>query len=321
MLLRALNVPARYVVGYMTETTAGEWVQLTNLDAHAWVEFYVEGFGWKTLEVTPQRLDNNITLKPKTVKKMFDGTSLIPEPKVEGFEQYEEKGYTYEAVISGERTEPGISKSKIESIIIYDAQGKDVTSRFTCTFEPGEIIVYAGVISLQSGDFTYIYNGAAPLSKVDICQAVLIEGEPFGEDYTVEIVPKQLPSTIEEHPHSFDVRILDGNGEDITKLYKFIHEFGSVNVVANVLVLQAGSASKVYDETELVCNELRILEGTLVDGDTIQSYKIIGSQTMPGKSANVIDLSSVVIVNALGEDVTKNYVLSAKDGMLTVYFE
>jgi hypothetical protein len=38
-----------------------------------------------------------------------------------------------------------------------------------------------------------------------------------------------------------------------------------------------------------------------------------------GISANVVDLSSIVICNEEGEDVTKNYILNSKDGTLKVY--
>ena len=53
----------------------------------------------------------------------------------------------------------------------------------------------------------------------------------------------------------------------------------------------------------------------------IAEFKVIGSQVALGTSANVIDLSSIVIKNSLGEVVTSNYLLSARDGTLTVYLE
>ena len=321
LLFRALNIPARYVVGYMTETIPGEWVQVTNLDAHAWVEFYVDGFGWKMLEVTPQRLDTELTVKPKDVDKLFDGTPLYPSSRVEGLEEYEENGYTYEAVISGERTDPGTTESKIESLKIFDQNGKDVTSKFTFTFETGKVTVYAGIFSLESNDFTYRYNGKSPISQLENCKAIFIEGVELPLDCNIGIIARELPSEIGNHPHSFDISITDANGQDITGLYKYVYNFGSVKVDANVLVLQAGSASKLLDGTELTCNEISIVEGALVEGDEIAEFKVIGSQVALGTSANVIDLSSIVIKNSLGEVVTSNYLLSARDGTLTVYLE
>lgn len=53
LLLRALGIPARYVTGYCTATVAGQWVDVTDDQAHAWVEYYVAGEGWHLLECTP----------------------------------------------------------------------------------------------------------------------------------------------------------------------------------------------------------------------------------------------------------------------------
>ena len=53
VLLRALNVPARFVTGYMVTTTAGRWTTVTQNDAHAWAEYYIDGEGWIPLETTP----------------------------------------------------------------------------------------------------------------------------------------------------------------------------------------------------------------------------------------------------------------------------
>lgn len=320
LLFRALDIPARYVIGYMTETTAGEWVQLTNFDSHAWVEVYVDGFGWKNVEVTPPRLDTTITVKPIDVSKFYDGTPLYPEQKIKGFEAFEEKGYTYEVVISGERTESGVSESRIDSLKIFDAQGKDVTATFVITYDPGKIQIYAGTISLESDDFDFIYLGTAPISQVSMCRAVFIDGEEFGERYKIEIKPKELPSTTGTYPHQFAVVVTDQAGQDITNHFKYEYNFGSITVKANEIVLKAGSAEKAYDGTPLECTEIEII-GTLAEGDTITAYEITGSQLMPGISPNTIELSSIVISNKDGEDVTANYQLSVEDGYLTVYIE
>ena len=53
MLLRALDIPARYVTGYAVSGPAGQWNSVTDEDAHAWVEYYVDGTGWLPLDPTP----------------------------------------------------------------------------------------------------------------------------------------------------------------------------------------------------------------------------------------------------------------------------
>ena len=51
LLYRALGIPARYVEGYMVETEAGKFVEITS-PGHAWVEVYIDGIGWIQVEVT-----------------------------------------------------------------------------------------------------------------------------------------------------------------------------------------------------------------------------------------------------------------------------
>ena len=53
LMLRSMGIPARYVSGYVADTVAGEWVDVPDYNAHAWVEVYLEGYGWQPVEVTP----------------------------------------------------------------------------------------------------------------------------------------------------------------------------------------------------------------------------------------------------------------------------
>ncbi len=53
LMLRELGVPARYVSGYTVEAQPGRQVDVPDHSAHAWVEVYVDGYGWYPVEVTP----------------------------------------------------------------------------------------------------------------------------------------------------------------------------------------------------------------------------------------------------------------------------
>ena len=55
IMARIAGVPSRYVEGFVLPPSrnAMETVTVTNRMAHAWVEVYLEGFGWLTVEATP----------------------------------------------------------------------------------------------------------------------------------------------------------------------------------------------------------------------------------------------------------------------------
>ena len=53
LLLRWMGIPARYVAGYVADVPASGHVRVPDSAAHAWVEVYIEGYGWEPVEVTP----------------------------------------------------------------------------------------------------------------------------------------------------------------------------------------------------------------------------------------------------------------------------
>lgn len=55
VLLRAAGIPAQYVTGYLVSAKAGQDVDVTASNAHAWVEVFINGVGWVALEPTPSQ--------------------------------------------------------------------------------------------------------------------------------------------------------------------------------------------------------------------------------------------------------------------------
>lgn len=53
LLLRMQGVPARYVSGYVADMDYRGVAQVMDSDAHAWVEIYLDGYGWYPVEMTP----------------------------------------------------------------------------------------------------------------------------------------------------------------------------------------------------------------------------------------------------------------------------
>lgn len=53
LLLRLQGIPARYVSGYALTIPEKGTTQVLDSNAHAWVEIYLDGYGWHPVEVTP----------------------------------------------------------------------------------------------------------------------------------------------------------------------------------------------------------------------------------------------------------------------------
>lgn len=53
LLLRMQGIPARYVTGYVAQLDGGGRGEALDRDAHAWVEVYINGYGWYPVEMTP----------------------------------------------------------------------------------------------------------------------------------------------------------------------------------------------------------------------------------------------------------------------------
>lgn len=53
LILRSRGIPARYVSGFTVDTVDGKQVDVPDYAAHAWVEVYIDSYGWYPVEVTP----------------------------------------------------------------------------------------------------------------------------------------------------------------------------------------------------------------------------------------------------------------------------
>ncbi|MCR5090276.1 MAG: hypothetical protein K6C08_12295 [Oscillospiraceae bacterium] len=58
-LYRSLGIPARLCEGYLVYALNGRSVSVTGMDAHAWVEVYMDGVGWIPVEVTASQSDGD----------------------------------------------------------------------------------------------------------------------------------------------------------------------------------------------------------------------------------------------------------------------
>ncbi|MBQ3322130.1 MAG: InlB B-repeat-containing protein [Firmicutes bacterium] len=125
-----------------------------------------------TWEETPKV---KVTFTAKSATKTYDGTPLTESGvTVKGLPS----GYTYEAKTIGTITNSGTAPNTVESFVIYDADGKDVTTTFDVTLNDGTLKVNKRNVTITSGDATKVYDGTALTnSKIDISGDGFVEGQ------------------------------------------------------------------------------------------------------------------------------------------------
>lgn len=89
VLTRSIGVPARYVEGFVMpdEHDRNGYYHVTNQNAHAWVEVYLEGIGWVPFEPTPPyagTMNYTVSLTQST------GEGAYPQQPLEMFDPYQE---------------------------------------------------------------------------------------------------------------------------------------------------------------------------------------------------------------------------------------
>ena len=322
LLYRAMGIPARYTVGFLAETQAGTWVDVKGTSAHAWVEVYISNMGWVQIEVTggyegPEggsgELKYSATVSPVYVDKMYDGTPLYAINKVDGFEKYEKMGFTYETVINGSRADLGKSSSTIESFVIYDRYGNDVTDSFALTFKEGTVHVYLSELVFESQGASKVYDGYALSTDLSTCK--MIGGELRKSDVFEITDPVSIvnASTVNA---GFKVIIRDTYGNDITDIYKITKKSGVLSIAPRPITIKAADATKKFDGWELVDSSYSIIEGSLGETDFIVSCTVVGSQSIIGRSDNIV--KDIVIFNIDMNNVTHNYSIKLETGTLRV---
>ena len=114
LMLRYCGVPARYVEGYYisedeaTKYKAGEWIQLTDKNTHAWAEYYLDGIGWIPFEVTPGYVDE---AENQAVQNLLAGKSQPEEEQT-----YTQSNLNYLPAL--EQTQEDDSKEKEQQFLL-----------------------------------------------------------------------------------------------------------------------------------------------------------------------------------------------------------
>jgi len=348
LLLRTLGIPARYTVGvYSDIEAANEWVEVYSNTGHAWTEAYIDGVGWVALEVTGSDLEfpgpgpgpgplpgpgggdkvTKVDIEPRVAPmQYYDGAVLTATKENTTLGGNEElarlikKGYTFDFDVEGSIDEVGYGTVKITRLEMFDPSGNEVTDSedFVLNIKDGRLHMYEKAITVQSFDVNSDYTG-------DYVVNTHYQNTPLiSSNHYLEVEFGKGRRDAGESQNYFSCKVyedIDGVKTDITYKYLISKIYGTISINFIKLTLFADSSKISYDD---LINKYGgtyeasdyTYEGELFEGHRFEYVKQTGSLSYMGRCDT--EIQTYLIVNEKGEDVTSNYDISPKKGLIRV---
>ena len=229
-----------------------------NWDGNAKAANYeiVENIG--TLEVTQSQAA--IVIVPQGASKTYDGTPL----EAAGYDVYGlPAGFTLTAVVKGSQTNVGGSYAEVDSYVIENAAGEDVTDQFAnVSFGMATLSVAKRPVTITSADATQVYNGA----ELTAHEATVTAGEGIveGETLEYEFFGSQIP--VGSSQNTFVAR--SGEGTDVDN-YDITYVYGTLTVTPKGIAPEPGNGMTVGELPDVVYNGAeQAQKPSVMDGET-----------------------------------------------------
>lgn len=178
VMCRYAGIPARYVEGYIIkpkdfpaqiQTGQPASVEVTDARGHAWVEIYIDGFGWYPVEFT-SGYGNVRTAIPTATLPLFEEeeTETFTEEtvtEISGQEENPQPSTVTAVVTTGENQTPAaaeVSEQNEQSEITVTAAPAEEQA-VTETTAPQEQSVGFGIFGIKGGNHVDIYYDLTPL--------------------------------------------------------------------------------------------------------------------------------------------------------------
>lgn len=244
----------------------------------------------------------DITIKPKDEHKTYDGTALTSNV-AEVSEGSLATGHTVEITTTGSIIDVGSVENTISHLTIKDGSNTDVSENYNITKASGILTVYAdsGVnFSITLDKNSYEYDGTAKTPNV----TVKVENKVLTKDVDYEV---KYTNNVDAGTATV---IVTGIGN-----YKGSAGSSYFTITKRAIEITAGSKSRVYDGTALICATFSITSSNKLAANQTLSATTFGTITNVGTTENVIVTCKVF---ASGVDVTSNYSITSKAGILEI---
>jgi transglutaminase-like putative cysteine protease len=141
LMLRLLGIPARVAAGFVTGQYHGDFWQVTDHDAHTWVEVWFRGYGWLPFDPTPGRGHLSGTYSSTSLGFNPEGAAKLLAGIVKGGEVFGS------GVASGINLRDRLRRNPRSGNLPLGSRGKPVPSKGTPSLVFFLFLLAAGVAS------------------------------------------------------------------------------------------------------------------------------------------------------------------------------
>lgn len=309
-----VTVTITAVVKNVSDTAAGNNA-IVKLDLQHADQYKIKEEKDGTLTITARKL----TLTSGSDEKEYDGTPLtskVVDVTGDGFV----KGEGAQFDVTGSQTEAGES----DNTFTYTLNRNTLAENYEITPVLGSLTVTrrgAGEkkVKIIANSYNVEYDGRfhgangytteylAPGHKVK--KLILAGGRTDAGEYPGEFVP-------------YDAAIVDANGNDVTHNYVITYVAGDLTITKrgldpkNPVIVRADNSEVEYDGQPH--GYVGHTASNLAEGHSVQSVESSFTATEAGYHETMIDVSDAVIVDAKGNDVTRNYAINYIFGDLRI---
>lgn len=309
-----VTVTITAVVKNVSDTAAGNNA-IVKLDLQHADQYKIKEEKDGTLTITARKL----TLTSGSDEKEYDDTPLtskVVDVTGDGFV----KGEGAQFDVTGSQTEAGES----DNTFTYTLNRNTLAENYEITPVLGSLTVTrrgAGEkkVKIIANSYTVEYDGRfhgangytteylAPGHKVK--KLILAGGRTDAGEYPGEFVP-------------YDAAIVDANGNDVTHNYVITYVAGDLTITKrgldpkNPVIVRADNSEVEYDGQPH--GYVGHTASNLAEGHSVQSVESSFTATEAGYYETMIDVSDAVIVDAKGNDVTRNYAITYIFGNLRI---
>ena len=265
------------------------------------------------LDITPR----SILLTSASASKVYDGTTLTAQTvNVTGDGFAEGEGATYN--VTGSQLNEGFS----DNFFTYSLKSDTKPENYKIETKPGRLTVdpvtAEVVVTITENSETVDYDGTE--QSVTGYTVTKISNPVYTEkDFTISENASQTVYGVDADTYNMelkpeDFKNINSNFKDV----KFEIIDGTLTIKPLSITIEAASATKKYDGVPLTNAEYKIVKGLVAEGQTVHAT-VAGSQTLVGSSPNKVTEASIFAeIDKEVIDVTRNYVITNKDGELKV---